>query len=462
MNSNHLKSFFLFLLIFIFGSACGSAIEGEIFLDANNDLERNDGEVLLANLPFSITLDDIDYKTGQTNASGTFEIDVDDTGTYCITVNNNDLLTSSSTLVVSEFLTDIDEFHEQLVNFPVLELEDSTNSESCSDGLDNDNDGDIDCDDSDCSAESACSSSDGSTDDSSDDSDSDTTTIESGKVCKESSGGTLEIDVPISIDYSAKVSDLDNETINVNRDSDSVSITFQFPKDCTFNTFNLPDFLILADSDIQADAVSGTEIDLNEAIDQLEAENVNLCTTQTVLKRHQNPLKSCPIPFAVDTTQVLGDTTGTFTPTVFCPDDKDVSLPTFTISYNGDDDIDIISQTTDDNSDGTFVAGEDANVIFTFTNNTDNDFLAANVDLTLTIDSAVGGVSVIPGSGSCSGNTSCSFALGSGNSVVVNLSMTLPDPINETTTFDFSASLEVTFDGETKTFTEDASITVLN
>lgn len=146
--------------------ACASGLQGTIYLDENGNTKKDDSEVLLAGLTFTVTLDGEEIETGVTDASGNFEVDMDGQGEYCVTVGASDLENSNVTRV-SALVAPFMRAKEAVVKFAsriiskwhISEAVAQTTTETeadCNDGDDNDNDDTTNCDDTDCSGDSSC------------------------------------------------------------------------------------------------------------------------------------------------------------------------------------------------------------------------------------------------------------------------------------------------------------------
>lgn len=430
----------VFLLLF---SACSSGLTGKIYLDVNGNDIREDSEKLLAGLTFKVTLDDEEIATGTTDANGEFNVDINKAGQYCVIVGESDIINSNvtqvtpSTLVTATSDSDldqlIDEMSSESLSFLVKTAETTTTDSG--------------------------DSTSGSTDT--------PATIESGKACDDSSGFVLEMDVPIGIAYDADVSTLSDQSYTISRSSgsNSFSLVLAYPLSCTLRETKLPDYIIPVSSDVLATFNTTTrKINFSEAV---ETDSVS-CITESASLISQDSLRTCTINFELDEDKILGSSgsdNNTFTPYVICPDDSEVELQTFTVNFNGNDDIEITSTSNDDvnNNNDTWESGDIVTITTTITNNSSIDFSDDTTQVTVTTPTSVSGATyaISPATNTCNDNV-CDINLDAdGGEVVLTTTYVIPSGLSDTTDFDTDISLDVVFDGETITFTDQETVTVI-
>lgn len=488
--------FLLVIFILIPLMACGGKLKGSIYLDANKNHQLDDGENKIAGLPFTVTLDDVDEDTGTTNASGEFSLKISKAGTYCVQVDSVDLSNNNVTRV-SWLHRLLNKWADKTVMFASRHLSAllgrpvfaQISSETiCNDGLDDDSDGTIDCNDTDCSADSACTAttetnctnnvdddSDGTVD--CDDSDcasnsacssdsggtgsggssssgSSEPTFENRKACGASGGFNLSLSVPVEVDYETQASEVDATTTNLSRADTTFNFSVTYPSSCEFALLNLPDFIQPSSAAVRSAAYTSStgQFDFNDALSTLGS---SACSDENSQSVGDDSLVSCVIGFELKADEVVGDKSQDITPSVTCPDDSSVALATHTISFDGSNDLEVTQNATDVDLTGTWELSDAVSVATVVTNNSTQDFTASQIELTLVTDSAVTNQTfdVADGCTAQSNQATCSFALASGASITLTTTFNLPGVISDQTTFEMTSSLQLTFNGTVTTFT---------
>jgi hypothetical protein len=309
-------------------AACSSNLEGEVFLDENGNLKKDEGESLLANIAYNVTLDDESVVTDNTESDGKYSQSISKRGTYCVKVSSDSLVqssgddsTSASVVVTTSSLTE----------------DESSSSDTSSDSSD-----------SDSSSESSETTTTTTTTSSDSDSSDSAESVKSGEACDDVTGTSLELNVPIAMDYSTAVTSLaDPATQNVSR-GDTVTLPITFPVSCTFELLSVS--LSLTPQVSPSSAYSSTTGQLN--LNSVVSASSDLVITQP-MAINQDPLATYDLVVKVDEDGTVGDTTITITPKVDCPDGTVVTLQNQVIAINSTDDFEVTQSMS-----GTAAVGE--------------------------------------------------------------------------------------------------------
>ncbi len=477
----------IFLITFMGFSllACTGKIEGYVFLDENGNNVRDDFENNLANLAFTVTKDDEEILSSQTDAAGEYSVDSSGSGTYCVSINDADLSSTNddgttpsviaSTLIRQAAQT---EAYLQAVRFTT-----TTTETVCDDSIDDDSDGDIDCDDSDCSEDTACvesicddsidNDSDGDTDcDDSDCSadtvcdtsstDSGTTTsseptVESGSACNDTKGGKLTLNIPIAKDYSTAITALlaDTSTSVVSR-SDIVTLSIQYPSSCEFDTgLYLSSSLTPMNVATAAyDSLTG-QLNLNTVV--AAATSADLAISEP-LSVADDAIGTYSLELCVGDVSgsscvsdgALDSKTVTVEPSVICPDDSVVTLKSHSIEIDSQNDVEVNQSMS-----GTQTYGATITVTTTITNNSSVAYEASQVELVLTSPSYTTSQSYDTSCSNLGQTANCTFDLDASGSVILTTSFVLPATLQANTEFTMGAVLTLTTNGNSTDFTGD-------
>lgn len=414
-------TFTLMFLALAFLSACTGNIKGKVFLDLDGDNVKDDGESPIANMTFSVTKDDEDFKTGTTDENGEFEFEQDGAGTYCITIDEDDLLNAEEAVLITPSMASTSPTFTRSTS-PSFTSETIATPLAASTSDEEDTSTDEDTTDTTDSTDS-----------------SDSTTVESGYVCIDSTGFDEEADVPIAIVYDVTSSDTVDEDLSR---GDTITLELQFPVSCTFDAFILPSSVVPTDPDLSGYNSVTKTMNLNTAV----SDNTTLFSTSDpgIINYDTVGLYEFELEAQIDEldeeTVTLDDITMT------CPDDSTITLPTITLNLTSEDIIEISQEITD----GTPANDTALEITTTISNSSDIDFTSDDVELTITITGAVTGQTYTPDV-LCDhlGNSAvCNFDLDSGDFQDIVSSFTIHvGSATETTEYSIDATLVI--DGTT-------------
>ncbi|EKD41512.1 MAG: hypothetical protein ACD_73C00685G0002 [uncultured bacterium] len=468
-------SLYILVIICGFQIGCAKGLNGTIYLDENGNTKQDSTEVLLAGLTFTVTLDGKEIDTGITAEDGTYDVEMDGSGEYCVEVSASDLVNSDVTRV-GTLLVPYYHLKTQTIRFakkiwkalPIGEaFAEVTPTETlCSDGVDNDEDGSTDCDDSDCSGDSACSVNDCVATDSDTDGvpdcteslcsaedvcDTDTTTtdtdspatITNGKACDTAKGLILTLDVPIAVDYTTTVADIDTTETKSQEVGDNFTLDITYPKTCTLDEIKLPEYTEPATAAIKTNyySTSTHKIDLQKAIDLTN--DAGLCDEDAPGSASLDALVTCPLELNLIDDGIIGDETGTFQPTVTCPDDESYDLTEFTLNKEGSNDLVIVISHADTDGDNTWSINDAVTTTITITNNSTIDLSSSDFEFDIDTPTTVSGQDTTITDGTCTGSQtiSCNFDIAASTTVTVTIDYTLPGTISAATDFTTTATL---------------------
>lgn len=422
------STFAFVLIVFILG-ACGKNLHGEVYLDLNANNQREEDtnvEPFIANLPFTVTKDGIEIASGTTKNDGSFEVELDGPGNYCVEVTEGNLTSinadGSEPSLVAGLVSNIKPLN--LKKQVIGSLPDS--QESDSDTTDDDD---------------ATDDTDSGTDETSDTTNSST---ESGYVCADSSGNNLELNVPVAKNYTSGISSLENPAEKTVSRGDSLNLAIQYPSSCTFDLIYLPlSVTPTGASDTIYDSVTGL-YDFNKAIEAATP------TVSQALAIHHETLSTYTLALTINQDGSLQNKNLTITPTVNCPDSETLSLKTHTININSDNDFEVTQSLS-----GSVALSSTLTVTTTVTNNTTLDFDSEDLELRIQTPVYTQDQSY---DSACRNNGNyaiCEFSLAAESSRTFTTTFSMPDSLLDDTTFDSTATLSVQSEGESVDFIAD-------
>lgn len=411
----------LTLLNLFFLASCTGSLTGSVYLDLNNNEEKEDAEPLITGAEFTVTKDDADYKTGTTNSDGEFKVKLDGSGNYCVEVDQDGLKISDGVTRVSALLTD-----EAVVNVSALVKFQTSSDNSSDNGSDN-----------------------SSGDDSS-------ATVEAGKVCEESDGFSWDNDIPVAMIYSGD--DLDEETSPATFPGEVITVVLKFPESCELAIFSVPNGVEPHESLNDYYDGATRKFDFDNAIANDADENgVVLDTTSSPLTIDEDPIVTYNFAFVLDE-DLLDSTDIGITPRATCPDDATLTLKTFTVDVDLDDLFTL--NHTDNLGGGDAVAGSEIDITTTVTNNSAVD----RSDVSLSFTATSGPTITFNDTTNCevtsSTTATCTFDIVSGASQAFLTDFDIPDNVTNTSTFELDATFTVTGDGDTLTEQSKQSYTI--
>lgn len=444
------KRVFLLILIY-FGlslAACSGQLTGSVFLDKNGNNQKDEEDPDIANIPYKITLDEQDVLSERTAYDGTFYTIVDKTGTYCVVVSEEDLITTSAQTSMSPIVLSTSA-SMTVSSAPKFNVD--TGEADPESGAD---------DEADSAGDSQGSSGSGGTITPTTTS---TATIQSGEACDTPMGIMLEMNVPIAVDYKSAIAAIETPTKKVVSPGDVFTIDVQYPKSCTFDLIYLSSSLTPQDMmGAYYDATTG-QFNFNAAI---EAAGESSLETSTPLSINVDPIVTYPLALKVDADEIsLESKSVTISPTVKCPDGSKVSLKTHSIEITSDGAFDVTQSWSSDTASATY--GSEITVKTVVENTTGAAYTADNIELVLSTTNItqLDSVTSTSSSASCTLNgqkATCSFPLAANSSLTVYTKYTLPTSLVSNTSFVTSASLTVDANGSSATYDGDtASVTLL-
>jgi len=349
--------------------ACSRFIEGDVFLDKNANNIKDQGEPVIAGIPFNVTRNQEAPKTYVTDAEGHFvvatsinEVDIN----YCVEVTNDNLNAFKATATESAKQLKMleaspspsPEACRMIVGKPDCEDVNCCDETFCKDAAicqeDDDcaknSDGKPDCSDADCCDESECDGAeacetdedanacpkDGSGNPKCDDSRCsseaycNTYSVKANQACDTTRLAklTMTLNVPLSVDYTSRVAELSEAASGPVSVGDKFGIEIIYPSSCRFEAYNLPAAL--------------TPIGLGDAFN---ASTRQLLLDKAIANQPYQVIPQDSPPFGHDqlhtyvlrleATGIEGVTDGAITiqPALTCPDGKSVNARANRISF---------------------------------------------------------------------------------------------------------------------------------
>lgn len=330
-------------LCFVLLSACTGQIQGDIFLDQNGNNLKDGTEVSLAEVPFTVTLDDSTYTTGTTDTNGQYFVTLDSlnlNGNYCVKIDSLDMVLINQSVKPSaikhmetdgtcpvDLNGDPDCTHTECCSNVACESadicqEDETETESTTEDSDqcpSDDKGAPICTDSRCANQSACQT--------------DTITIKPMEACGQLSGsGTaMTLNVPVTLDYSTRVNKISKTHPNPVYVGDTITVDIVYSSSCVFELYNLPPAFLPQNAGDTFNTITG-ELSLERLIRQ----NISKIDTQDRPPFGHDKLYSYPLVLKVVGSEGLEDTEQLIQPSLICPDKTTVQASATKINIKAD------------------------------------------------------------------------------------------------------------------------------
>ena len=429
------------LLILILGtvlaSACTGTLSGNVFLDKDGDNQQDDDESQVANVTYTVSLDDAELSSEKTDLEGSYYVILETPGTYCIDISDEALMISSSASTSPAVI----QAKADTAESATLSIEDSE-TETTSEEADTTTDSDDTADDT--TTETPASE---DTEDTQD-----TGVVSSGHVCDTPQGITLEMDVPIAVDYTSAIKALETPPQRTVSPGDLFTVDVQFPQSCTFKLLYLPSSLtpnLPSSASAAYDAVTG-QFNFNTAIAA-----AGTLPTSTPLAINSDPLKTYSLALTVDSDIAsLESQNVSIAPSVVCPNAATVALKSHSIEINSDGAFEVEQSMTSDTDPVSY--GSKITITTVVRNETEVNYDAEHLDLTITTTNVTAMTALNTTQCSSKGQAvACSFALAGGSAVTLTNTYFLPETLENTTTFTTTAELAVESNGTAATYEGD-------
>ncbi|MFO1464262.1 MAG: hypothetical protein U1F66_10845 [bacterium] len=353
---------FTWLCIGVSLAACSRYIEGDVFLDKNGNNVKDLGEGVLANIPFTVTVNNAALDSGVSDGGGHFRVPMDlgaNDGNYCVQVSSPELQAAEAkSLQAGKALQNAEATPEPTAKVcpnnglgrPDCSNENCCDNAQCThasvceqkNSCAKTSDGKPDCSDPDCCGESACASAsacESKKDDNacpkdksgnpdcndsrcSEDAACHTRTVKSMQACDKAKATamTMVLDVPVALNYSERVAKVKNVVSAPVSVGDKVGVEITYPSSCDFDPYVLPAAFVPVNIGDAYNAATH-ELFLAKAVAERPSQLINRDSPPF----GHDELFTYVLPLKVVGDETLVDSDYTIQPTVTCPDGKKVS-----------------------------------------------------------------------------------------------------------------------------------------
>ncbi len=330
-------------------AACSQQIQGKVFLDQNGNNVGDQGELAISGVPYTVTLNDKTYSTGVTQTGGNYSVILDkmnSDGTYCVKVDSATTLSQKSASLnkpsTPKLLTDdssssgVCSMNDQdtpncndedccdepeCESASVCQQDENDDDETDSNVCPTDANNQPDCDDSRCASRSACNQ--------------DKRTVKPMEACGEMAKTSLvmNLDVPISVDYSSRIEKIDPATPITAKLGDLIEVDIIYPSSCTFDLYTLP-------AVFYPEGLKGfyNEITREFSLDQAVTKNISRLRKIDKTPFGHDPLFIYTLYLRIVQEPETGSAEYVMQPSLICPDGQSVksSAPTILMGEGAD------------------------------------------------------------------------------------------------------------------------------
>lgn len=404
----HRLNVFILLLGLSLLSACSGNLSAKVFLDANADNKANGQDFLLAKMPATLYRDGAEVEKLQTDAEGKVNFVIWEKGKYCVRldpaeVSQLKLASAPKSLSTKALRADAESTPEPTPSSdpapsPSAEPEEKGTSQTI-------------------------------------------TTAQAYEGCVESKGLlNLSVEVPVPLDFAKTIESIPEPAVYAVNAGDEIEIPIIYPRHCSLKGITLPEAVGVPG---KGDLIR-TITDWNEIV-ALGAKPIvdtdPLAVNRDTLREFPLKLKVTSKIFDLDPPRVE------ITPQVSCPGGRDLDLKTHVLETGGQEMIEIYHD-----REGQAVPGGEAVIVTHVINHSDQLFPGGSVNFIFTAPQF--GDTVFDAA--CGGSSHCSFNLEPKQQKDLRTTIQIPDPLNQITAFQLSATLKVMIDGYERVFSEEA------